>query len=151
SSERVQAARDLLTRLGAIDGPRVTARGHHLRRLPLHPRLASVLMAASGAWDAAAACALLSEGRAGAAATAATTCDLLPLIDGWARMPPHTQQVAEAIHRLGREVLGDAARDRIDEPGLRRALLAGFPDRVARRRAHDRSKVLLASGRGATM
>jgi ATP-dependent helicase HrpB len=48
-------------------------------------------------------------------------------------------------------VLGDAARDRIDEVKLRRALLAGFPDRVARRRANDRSRLLLASGRGATM
>jgi ATP-dependent helicase HrpB len=34
---------------------------------------------------------------------------------------------------------------------FRRALLAGFPDRVARRRANDRSRLVLASGRGATM
>jgi ATP-dependent helicase HrpB len=57
--------------------------------------------------------------------------------------------VAEAIHRLGRSVLGETARDHIDEAHLRRALLAGFPDRVARRRASDRSRVVLASGRGA--
>jgi ATP-dependent helicase HrpB len=150
SPERVQAARELLERLGAIEGPRVTARGHQLRRLPLHPRIASVLIAAGGAWEAAAACALLSEGRP-AVAAAATTCDLLPLIDQWPGVPPHTRQVADAVHRLGRSVLGDTARDHVDDVQLRRALLAGFPDRVARRRANDRSRLVLASGRGATM
>jgi ATP-dependent helicase HrpB len=151
SPDRVQAALDLLTRLGAVDGAQVTALGHQLRRLPLHPRLASVLIAAGGAWEAAAACALLSEGRAATASTAATTCDLLPLIDRWSSVPPHTRQVAEAVHRLGRSVIGDAARAHIDEAALRRALLAGYADRVARRRAHDRSRMVLASGRGATM
>jgi ATP-dependent helicase HrpB len=151
SPDRVEAARALLARLGAIDGKGVTPLGHQLRRLPLPPRLACVLIAAAGAWEAAAACALLSEGRPVVTGTAATTCDLLPLIDRWVSVPPHTRQVAEAVHRLGRSVLGDAARDHVDEAHLRRALLAGFPDRVARRRAHDRSKVVLASGRGATM
>jgi ATP-dependent helicase HrpB len=94
SLERVQAARELLERLGAIQGTRVTALGHQLRRLPLHPRLACVLIAAGGAWEAAAACALLSEIRPAAAVAAATTCDLLPLIDRWASVPPHTRQVA---------------------------------------------------------
>jgi len=149
--ERLQAARELLERLGAIEGTRLTPFGHQVRRLPLHPRLACVLIAGGGAWEAAAACALLSEARPSVAAAAATTCDLLPLIDRWASVPPHTRQVAEAIHRLGRGVLGEAARDHIDEAQLRRALLAGFPDRVARRRANDRSKMVLASGRGATM
>ncbi|HET9270191.1 MAG TPA: DEAD/DEAH box helicase, partial [Vicinamibacterales bacterium] len=55
SPERVEAARELLERLGAIDGTRVTPLGHQLRRLPLHPRLASVLVAGHGAWEAAAA------------------------------------------------------------------------------------------------
>ena len=151
SPERVEAALELLTRLGAIEKTRVTPLGHQLRRLPLHPRLAGVLMAAAGAWEAAAACALLSEKRPGVAVAAATTCDLLPLIDRWASVPPHTRQVAEAIHRLGRSVLGEAARDHIDEAQLRRALFAGFPDRVARRRASDRSRLVLASGRGAAL
>ena len=149
--ERVQAARELLERLGAIVGTLVTPLGHKLRRLPLHPRLACVLIAAGGAWEAAAACALLSERRPAAAAAAATTCDLVPLIDHWASVPPHTRQVAEAVHRLGRSVLGEAVRDHIDEAQLRRSLFAGFPDRVARRRANDRSRLVLASGRGATM
>ena len=40
-------------------------------------------------------------------------------------------------------------RDAIDERGFRRAVLAGYPDRVARRRAVGSSRVLLASGTGA--
>jgi ATP-dependent helicase HrpB len=151
SAERVQAARDLLTQLGAIEGDRVTPLGHQLRRLPLHPRLACVLAVSGAAWEAAAACALLSEKRPDLAAGAATTCDLLPLIDRWTSVPIHTRQVADAVHRLARSVLGDAAREHIDDTGLRRALLAGFPDRVARRRATDRTKVVLSSGRGAAM
>lgn len=152
AADRVAAARHLLTRLGAVEGAHVTPLGDRLRRLPLHPRLARVLLAGSGAWEAAAACALLSEGRsAGVAGVAAATCDLLPQIDRWASVPPHTRQVADAVHRLGRALLGDEARDHISETALRRALLAGYPDRVARRRPHDRSRVLLASGRGATM
>ena len=151
SPERVHAARELLERLGAIEGARVTELGHQLRRLPLHPRLGSVLIAAGGAWEAAAACALLSERRPAGARSAATSCDLLPLIDHWGSVPPHTRQVADAVHRLALSVVGEAARHRIDEAQLRRALLAGFPDRVARRRATDGSKLILASGRGATI
>jgi ATP-dependent helicase HrpB len=154
TAERLQAAQELLTRLGAIDGSVVTALGHQLRRLPFHPRLARVLLAADGAWEAAAACALLSEGwatvpKSTSPAPAATTCDLLPLIDRWTHVTPHTRQVAEAVHRLGREVLGGVARDHVGEAQLRRALLAGYPDRVARRRPQDPSRVVLASGRGA--
>jgi hypothetical protein len=40
---------------------------------------------------------------------------------------------------------------RIGEVQLRRALLAGYPDRVRRRRPHDPSQVVLASGRGASI
>ena len=40
-------------------------------------------------------------------------------------------------------------RGRTDERTFRRALLAGYPDRVARRRAPGSPKALLASGHGA--
>ena len=147
---RVTAGLELLARLGAVEGTRLTALGRQLSKLPLHPRLACVLLAAAAAWEAAAACAVLSEGSA-TPPSAAATCDLLPHIDQWAQEEPHTRRVAEAYHRLAREVVGAAARDHIDEAQLRRALLAGYPDRVARRRANDPSRVVLASGRGAAI
>jgi ATP-dependent helicase HrpB len=149
--ERVESARALLERLGAIDGCSVTRLGHQLRRFPLHPRLARVLVAADGAWEAAAAGALLSEGRTEAAGEAATSCDLLPIIDRWSAVPPHTRQVADTLYRTAQQVLGGSARRHVDERRLRQALLAGYPDRVGRRRATDRTRVVLSSGRGALM
>lgn len=148
---RVDAARVLLERLGAIAGMTITPLGDRLRRLPLHPRLGRVLIAAGGGWEAAASCAWLSEGRATASGGAATSCDLLPLLDRWSSAPPHTRQVADQLQRVAGALLGDRARSRVDERDLRRALLAGYPDRVARRRANDRTRVLLSSGRGAVM
>ena len=125
--ERVHAAQDLLERLGAIDGAHVTPLGHRLRRIPLHPRLARVLVDAGGAWEAAVVCALLSIGqgvsRSEARLTpAATTCDLLRSLDAQAEVPAHVRQVADALARQARDILGPAARDHIPESGLRHAL-----------------------------
>ena len=151
ASERVSAALSLLERLGALDGGRATTLGHQLRRLPLHPRLGRVLLEADGAFEAAAACALLSEGRIASASGAATTNDLLPTIDRWPDAPTHVRQVAGQLQQLARTVAPRAARAHIDDEALRRALLHGYPDRVARRREPDRHRVVLASGRGAVM
>ena len=68
---------------------------------------------------------------------AATSCDLLPIIDQWARMPQHLRRVADQLQRASRQILGSAYRERIDEAELRRALLAGYPDRVAKRRPQN--------------
>ncbi|HEX8155549.1 MAG TPA: helicase-related protein, partial [Thermoanaerobaculia bacterium] len=46
---RIAAAVELLEKLGAIDGRKLTALGEQLRRFPLHPRLARVLVEARGA------------------------------------------------------------------------------------------------------
>ena len=51
----------LLERLGAIDAGALTEIGRAMQRLPLHPRLARMLVAANGAWQIAQACAMLSE------------------------------------------------------------------------------------------
>ena len=45
----------------------------------------------------------------------------------------------------------DTARRPLDEAQFRRALLAGYPDRVGRRRAPGSPRVLLASGHGAVV
>jgi ATP-dependent helicase HrpB len=151
AADRLDAAWSLLTRLGAVSGRAVTPFGHQLRRLPLHPRLATVLLAGDGAFEAAAACALLSEASVRPLDAGTTSCDLLPLIDRWSQALPHLKQVADQLQRLAREVRGAAAPARLDELALRRALWRGFPDRVARRRATDPQRVVLASGRGAAM
>ena len=59
--------------------------GEQVRRLPLHPRLARMLVAAGGARQIAQACALLSERHLLPPRTASTTSDLLSAIDDWQR------------------------------------------------------------------
>ena len=149
--EALASALALLERLGAARGPRVTPLGQRMAALPLHPRLARVMLESRGAWDAAVACALLSERQlqpraAGAATSVTTTSDLLTLTDREPGLPPHVRRVAESVHRL----VGQAAIA-LPEPDLRRALLAGYPDRVAKRRAEGSDRFLLATGHGAVL
>jgi ATP-dependent helicase HrpB len=147
------AALALLRRLGAIHGgderPAITELGRQVQRIPAHPRLARMLIAGRGAPNVAAACALLAEGRVGRPSDPATTsCDLLPALDRFADEPA-------AVRRLARELarMAGAAADAppVAELELRRALHAGYADRLARRRAGTPDRLVLASGHGATL
>lgn len=144
--ERIDAALSLLARLGLIDGRgRLTAIGNRVRRLPIHPRLAAMLVAAGGAQSMARACALLSERHFLAPRAASTSCDLLSALDDWASVPPHVRQVATQLSNLESNASG------LTEAGFRRAIFAGYPDRVAQRREPGSPDLLLASGTGATV
>ncbi len=144
--DRLDAALQLLTRLGAVHDGRVSDLGRAMQRMPLPPRLARVLIEAKGSFEGCVACAWLSEpSRLDAAA--ATSSDVLTVIDRWSRMPPHLRRAAEALERVSSDLLGKARSPHVNETALRRALLSGYPDRVARRRAAN--KVTLASGHGA--
>ena len=148
--ERLEAALVLLERLGTVQRGRLTPRGEKLRRLPLHPRLGAVLLAAGGSARAAAVCAVLAERRAAPRADEATTdSDVLSQADRLAEAPRGLRQVARELERLGGR-LGDGERV-VDDTGLRRALLLGFPDRVARRREARSPRLVLASGTGAVL
>ena len=96
--------------------------------------LARIVIAARGSFEGCAACAWLSEPARFDGPRAATSCDLLPIIDQWSRMPQHLRRIADQLQRTSQPIVGSAYRDRIDETELRRALLAGYPDRVAKRR-----------------
>jgi ATP-dependent helicase HrpB len=146
---RLGSALGLLQRLGAVEHDQITPLGRQMQRLPLAPRLARVVIAAGGSVEGCAACAWLSEPSRLDGPRAATSCDLLPIIDQWSRMPQHLRRVAEHLQRVARPIVGDSYQDRIDETSLRRALLAGYPDRVARRRSDDRAT--LATGHGAVI
>jgi ATP-dependent helicase HrpB len=154
--EAVDAALALLARLGAVERapgapPRLTPLGRTLGRLPLHPRLGRILVAAGGGREAALACALLSERHFLPPRAAATTSDVLSAIDDRRGLPPHVTAVADGIARAAARVLGAAARAHAGETALRRALFEGYADRVARRRAPGSPRVLLASGHGAVV
>jgi len=143
--EALDAALTLLARLGLISGPaRLTALGEQVRRLPVHPRLARMLVEAGGARPIAQACALLSERHFLPPRTASTSSDLLSAIDNWRDAPPHVQRVADDLAEKG----PSASFAEVD---FRRAILAGYPDRVAQRREPGSPNLLLASGTGATM
>jgi ATP-dependent helicase HrpB len=143
--EALDAAFELLRRLGAIDGVQITARGREMQRLPLHPRLARILLSARGSWEAALSCALLSERHFLAPRTATTSSDLLSAVERERDLPPHVVRVAKELHRQVR------GRSSVNEDEFRRAVLDGYPDRVARRRAPGSPRLLLTSGHGAVL
>ena len=158
--DRLAVAVTLLERLGLVRDGRATEQARLLRRLPLHPRLARILVDGLGSFEAAAACAWLSEPGRSEGRDQATSCDLLPVLDSWARMPFHLKRAAENLERSAAAVLGGRQARHIDETAFRRAVLAGYPDRVAKRRNQgnpkglpppDNHRVTLATGHGAVM
>jgi ATP-dependent helicase HrpB len=149
-AERLRQGLYLLTLLGAVREGRVTALGRTLRGFPLHPRLARVLVGAGGGARAAAACALLGERPYPFSGTAVTDSDVLSRVDQLERAPPGVKQAAREIEALARRVFGAPPQEASDAT-IRKALLAGYPDRLARRRAPGSDRFLLASGYGAVL
>ncbi len=157
---------ELLRVLGALDGGQLSPAGRALARLPLSPRIARLVMAASelGATRVGAVAAAVLEARdivrrdarsdAGRAAdTGSDLLDLVAAVEGrpgrWRRsdlVGPRVARVRDDAARIaaivgGRSDGGDTAE------ALGRALLAGFPDRVARRR-DDGDRAVMVGGRG---
>lgn len=141
-------ARTLLADLGAIDADgRPTAHGKAMARLPLHPRLAHMVLRArtDGIGGTAAELAAILEGR-----RPSPEADLRASIEAL-----HRDRGDPSVARL-RETARDIARrfdlGRGGGPEDAGALLAlAYPDRVARRRPGMRGAFLLANGRGAVL
>ena len=126
----VQSAESLLDRLGATEGM-----VNRLARYPLHPRLSRILTAAMERGvgeDGCIAAALLGSGAR------VEKNDLLAAIDS--EQDPRTLQQIEQLRRIARP----ARQTQHDDDALLLSVLAGFPDRVARRRSG--SQVLLSAG-----
>jgi len=178
----LQAAEELLARLGLVaKGGAVSPLGRAAVQLPLHPRLARLVLEANlrGAGDEGCAlAAILSdrdlrsrEGRERAGPTGAS--DLTELGDllrqaRIARFDPQRtralgldvgaarrvdQARAQLLRSLPRDARAAAAlRDhKTLEAALGLAALAAFPDRVARRRAPHGSELLLCAGGSAQL
>lgn len=137
-----------LERLGAVAAGRVTALGERMRRLPLPPRLARVLVETGADPRAAAACALLSERHGLRPDGTATDSDVLLLADRL-RSAPGVARTASELLRLARDLPPLAATR--GEEALRRALFHAFADRLAQRREPRGRRFLLASGHGAAL
>ena len=156
-AERVDRAFDLLERLGATQDGRLTSAGRHMQRMPLHPRLSAILLAAGGAREAAIACAVLSErhfySRHGEqpqpfGPRATTTNDLLSFVEIQRDLPQSLRRTVETLRSLAGEIAAPVQQS-LGEVEFNRAILAGYPDRVARRREPRSPRVLLSSGHGA--
>ena len=152
---RAAGALRVLQRLGAIErtgtSPRVTALGRQLQRIPLHPRLARILLDGRAAPQIVAACALLAEPLSLDANAVSTSCDLLPLIDRFERQPYHVRQVAEELRRIAGAALDGNVASRASEEELRHALFTAYADRLAKRRSGTIDRLALATGHGATL
>lgn len=165
------AATLLLRQLGAIDSHGVTALGSAMARLPVHPRLARLLVEGhrlGRTAEAALLAALLSErdpfprGTRGAGPRRASRSDLLDRLDALEAF--ERRQAWEADLNAGaarfvlraRDQLAELARRELSgkekpEPGddpLLRSLLAAYPDRVARRREPRGPRGVMVGGRG---
>jgi ATP-dependent helicase HrpB len=116
--DRIEAGLALLDALHASEAQ------EQLRALPLHPRLARIVIDAHGSDDAIAIAVQLSGG---------------------------TPAEIHEVSLIARRLLGGNYRRHVDDATLRRALLAGYPDRVAQRREPKSPRLLLSSGTGATL
>jgi len=149
---------EVLQLLRALDATgRPTARGRALARLPLSPRAAAVMLAARDldvVDDAAWAMALLEDDRALSAvmerkASTTTDSDLQEHI-ARAEHDRRLSELRQSVKALT-GLVGAPPRTTHDEgPGrrLKRALLAGFPDRLCRRRKAGAAEALMVGGRG---
>jgi ATP-dependent helicase HrpB len=145
----VQAAEDLLRRLGAVDVlGALTEIGRRMARFPLHPRLARVVVEAEqrgSGHDGCAVAALLSAGDRlpPECKSHRGPSDLLALLDS--QWSPRARLVFEQIRRVARP----RRQTEHDEQALLISVLTAFPDRVARRR--QKNELLLASGGSALL
>jgi len=164
---QLQQARELLQRLGALDASAaITAMGRRMAALPLHPRLAHMLLADSGGPRrspqraqargagpglAAELAALLSERdllRGGGGARDADIRSRLELLHGERGAADLARGALERMRRSAahlQQLAGVAAGD--ESPGV--LLARAYPDRIAQRRGEGGGRYLLSNGRGA--
>jgi ATP-dependent helicase HrpB len=159
-------ARALLATLGAIDADgAITAVGREMVRLPLHPRLAHMLIEAKRLGAVAAACdiaALLAE-RDVLRAEARRSADFSLRLDALAAFrargrsgasthsadPVACQRAVQAAEQFRRLLHVEAGAEGGGDAGLLLAL--AYPDRVAQARTPGSNRYQLASGRGARL
>jgi ATP-dependent helicase HrpB len=125
--EALESALALLHRLELITDathtPHLTQLGRKARAIPMHPRLARIVVAADGARTVVRACEFLTDRG---------------------RLPPRTASTAS-------DLLAIVEDPRVDEREFCRAFFAGYPDRVAKRREPRSPNVLLSTGTGAVI
>jgi ATP-dependent helicase HrpB len=160
-----QQARQLLQTLEAVDASgRITPLGRRLAGLPVHPRLAHMLLMAQDKGQGALACDLaallverdpLRQGRGTAELSAR-----LQLLALWRSQGDRSVRESGADSALCRRIDQAAAQWRRllgcrsgghDLSVLGSLVVAAYPERIARRRPGQRERYQLASGRGVVL
>jgi ATP-dependent helicase HrpB len=185
--EAWQAAEQLLTHLGAIENAKITELGKCLVRLPIHPRLARVLMESVHLRCQQRACllaALLSErdpfdrrenrdARPGMVTKNPNRWDsdclerlelVEDFLNGRNRSSAFGDLNRSAVSNIASvakqltQALGELSLAPVQDPGafserdsLLRCLLAGYPDRLARRRGPGKNNGIMVGGKGVTL
>jgi len=171
-------ARELLSELGALEAPgsasvgRITAHGGRMAALPMHPRLAHMVLEGDALGARRLACdlaALLSErdpirGDVGASVDADVETRLGLLHGSPSGLPTGHYVDADALRRIRlesdrvRALLGNTGAERGTEPerafsSVSTGLLLAFayPDRIAQLRAPRSGRFLLRNGNGAAL
>ncbi|MEL6953605.1 MAG: ATP-dependent helicase HrpB [Pseudomonadota bacterium] len=134
-------ARDLLVQLGALDSQgRITDHGRSLGRVPVHPRLAKMVL--DGGRTGAELAALLSEADPTPSAGADLSLRLRALKSG--------DRAYGAIKAQARR-LASFTGDTPSNYSAAEALALAYPDRLAQRRPGSQPSYLLTGGRGARL
>ena len=106
-----------------------------MARLPVHPRLARMLLEASARRVASECC------RIAAVLSAGDRTETLDVLDAAHQLSPAAERTSAQLHRIARAPLKDSGT----EEDVRIAVLSGWPDRLARRTGGE-SDVKLAGG-----
>jgi ATP-dependent helicase HrpB len=141
-------ARALLAELGAIDGDdRVTAEGKLLRRLPLPPRLARMVVDAGGATSLAAELAAIITERG----LGGDDVDLRERLNALRRDRSPRARDARAMAQRWTEIASSPSPQAGGELSVGALLALAYPERIAKNRGGAVGAFLLANGRGANI
>ena len=147
-------AKALLGQLGALSDGRLTPHGAVLAKLPLHPRLAQMLLQAGP--RAAPLAALLSDRDI----LLTQNCDLTPALTALTRSAGNKEQAGpirdhSALDRIKQEA---KRLSRLAPKGTREIALSpaqclalAYPERVAQRRPGPQPRYIMAGGKGAVL
>lgn len=149
---RIATAIQLLEKLDAVQDGRPTALGSEMVGLPVHPRIGRMLVESANLGHGevgAMVAALLSERDVlrGERPNHSSGSDVLDRLD---RLGPEHHAVHRVSKQLSRLIPSQPSRCSREE-AIGRALLAGWPDRLARRRQPGSPNAVTTEGRGVVL